>query len=111
MYNLYSVWYKYILFHQCYVTYQALQPLGPTVRKQMEKLQPQHFLVLMVMDSVGHLPVTVEVTVHGTLQHLTVVRKYEPQRDKNKMTYVPSHGSDQPGHPPSLISLRSAFNG
>ena len=33
--------------------------------------------------------------------------KYELPRDKtNKMTCAPSEDSDQPGHPPSLISLR-----
>ena len=32
---------------------------------------------------------------------------YEPPHDKtNKMACVPSEDSDQPGHPPSLISLR-----
>ena len=32
---------------------------------------------------------------------------FEPQHDKNnKMTCAPSEDSDQPGHPPSLISLR-----
>ena len=31
----------------------------------------------------------------------------EPHRDKtNKMACAPSEDSDQPGHPPSLISLR-----
>ena len=31
---------------------------------------------------------------------------YEPQHDKtNKMSYVPSEDSDQPGHPPSLIRV------
>ena len=33
-------------------------------------------------------------------------RKYEPPHDKtNKMACAPSEDSDQPGHPPSLISL------
>ena len=32
---------------------------------------------------------------------------YEPPHDKtNKMACAPSEDSDQPGHPPSLISLR-----
>ena len=36
------------------------------------------------------------------------LRKYEPPHDKtNKMTFALSEDSDQPGHPPSLISLRS----
>ena len=31
---------------------------------------------------------------------------FEPPHDKNnKMTFAPSEDSDQPGHPPSLISL------
>ena len=31
---------------------------------------------------------------------------YEPHRDKsNKMACAPSKDSDQPGHPPSLISV------
>ena len=31
----------------------------------------------------------------------------EPQHDKtNKIAYTPSEDSDQPGHPPGLISLR-----
>ena len=35
-----------------------------------------------------------------------------PPHDKtNKMTFVPSEDSDQPGHPPCLISLRCALNG
>ena len=34
---------------------------------------------------------------------------YEPEHDKtNKMTYVPSADSEQPGHPPTLISIRVA---
>ena len=37
---------------------------------------------------------------------------YEPHRDKtNKMACVPSEDSDQPRHPPSLISLHCALNG
>ena len=33
--------------------------------------------------------------------------KNEPPHDKtNKMTCAPSEDSDQPGHPPSLISIR-----
>ena len=36
----------------------------------------------------------------------------QPVHDKtNKKTCVPSEDSDQPGHPPSLISLRYALNG
>ena len=32
---------------------------------------------------------------------------YEPPHDKtNKMACAPSEDSDQPGHPPSLISVR-----
>ena len=32
---------------------------------------------------------------------------FEPSHDKiNKMAFAPSKDSDQPGHPPSLISLR-----
>ena len=34
------------------------------------------------------------------------VKSFEPQHDKtNKMTCVPSKDSDQPGHPPSLITV------
>ena len=37
---------------------------------------------------------------------------YEPAHDKtNKMACAPSEDSDQPGHPPSLISLRCALSG
>ena len=37
---------------------------------------------------------------------------FEPPRDKtNKLTCAPSEDSDQPWHPPSLISLRCALNG
>ena len=33
-------------------------------------------------------------------------KHFEPPHDKpNKMTSVPSEDSDQPGHPPSLISV------
>ena len=36
----------------------------------------------------------------------------EPHRDKTiKMACAPSEDSDQPRHPPSLISLRCALNG
>ena len=36
----------------------------------------------------------------------------EPQHDKtSKLTCAPSEDSDQPGHLPSLISLRCALNG
>ena len=34
-----------------------------------------------------------------------------PHDKTNKMTCAPSKDSDQPGHPPSLISLRCALNG
>ena len=38
--------------------------------------------------------------------------KNEPRHEKtNKMTFAPSEDSDQPGHPPSLISLRCALSG
>ena len=38
--------------------------------------------------------------------------KNEPPDDKtNKMACAPSKDSDQPGHPPSLISLHCALNG
>ena len=47
-------------------------------------------------------------------QHTKVVKNgttYEPPHDKtNKMT-APNEDSDQPGHPPSLISLRRALSG
>ena len=33
-------------------------------------------------------------------------KKHEPPRDNtNKLTCAPSENSDQPGHPPSLISV------
>ena len=33
-------------------------------------------------------------------------KRFEPPYDKtNKMTFVPSEDSDQPGHPPSLIRV------
>ena len=42
-----------------------------------------------------------------TTAPLTGSKKNEPHRDKtNKMACAPSEDSDQPGHPPSLISLR-----
>ena len=38
--------------------------------------------------------------------------KYESAHDKtNKMICAPSEDLDQPGHPPSLISLRCVFSG
>ena len=38
--------------------------------------------------------------------------KNEPRHEKpNEMTFAPSEGSDQPGHPPSLISLCCALSG
>ena len=38
---------------------------------------------------------------------ISVFTCYEPPRDKtNKMECAPSEDSDQPWHPPSLISLR-----
>ena len=44
--------------------------------------------------------------------HLIFDNIYEPQHDKtNKMACAPSKDSDQPGHSPSLISLRCALNG
>ena len=43
---------------------------------------------------------------------LVVGPTYEPQLYKtNKMISAPSEDSDQPGYPPSLISLRSAETG
>ena len=45
--------------------------------------------------------------VHFLRKRETTINKTEPPRDKtNKMEYAPSEDSDQPGHPPSLISLR-----
>ena len=44
--------------------------------------------------------------------NLLSIPTYEPPPDKtNKMACVPSEDSDQPGHPPRLISLRYALNG
>ena len=41
---------------------------------------------------------------------LNLTLTYEPHRDKaNKMACAPSEDSDQPGHPPSLISLRCPY--
>ena len=46
------------------------------------------------------------VFVSFAVKLLTV---YEPPHDKtNKMACAPSEDSDQPGHPPSLISLHCA---
>ena len=43
----------------------------------------------------------------GSCKIITVSTWNEPSHDKtNKMTCAPSEDSDQPGHPPSLISLR-----
>ena len=40
------------------------------------------------------------------LYSITTVFRFEPPHDKtNKMVCVPSKDTDQPGHPPSLISL------
>ena len=36
---------------------------------------------------------------------------YEPRHDKTNETCAPSEDSHQPGHPPSLISLRCVLNG
>ena len=37
-------------------------------------------------------------------------KHFEPPHDKpNKMTFVPSEDSDQPGHPPSLIRVFAVF--
>ena len=41
-----------------------------------------------------------------SISNINVLAMYEPSHDKtNKMTCAPSEDSDQPGHPPSLISL------
>ena len=43
---------------------------------------------------------------------LNISPKFQPLHDKtNKMVCAPSKDSDQPGHSPSLISLRWALNG
>ena len=47
-------------------------------------------------------------------QHMFLWRnkKNEPAHEKiNKMACAPSKDSDQPGHPPNLISLHCALNG
>ena len=46
------------------------------------------------------------------IYHLNSIKLFEPSHDKTyKMSCAPSVGSDQSGHPPSLISLRCALNG
>ena len=46
-------------------------------------------------------------TLHA---HCYILNEYEPPHDKtNKMECAPSEGSDQPGHLPSLISLRCPY--
>ena len=51
----------------------------------------------------------------ATSENKDALSECEPPHDKtNKMAFVPSEDSDQPGHPPSLIrvfALRSALNG
>ena len=48
-----------------------------------------------------------------TIFHIQSVNSIsEPPHDKtNKMACAPSEDSDQPGHPPSLISLRCPHEG
>ena len=42
--------------------------------------------------------------------YYTGKKVYEPAHDKTyKMAYAPSKDSDQPRHPPSLISLRCPY--
>ena len=47
-----------------------------------------------------------EKLLTGTLSLNTNKKHFEPPHDKtNKMTFVPSEDSDQPGHLPSLIRV------
>ena len=46
------------------------------------------------------------------MKHDLIDKLYEPKHDKsNKMTCEPSEDSDQPGHPPSLISHHCTLSG
>ena len=46
------------------------------------------------------------------MKNVNIPIKNEPRHDKNKQSEcAPSEDSDQPGHPPSLISLHCALNG
>ena len=53
----------------------------------------------------GNFPMKLEIQV-------LISSLNELQHNKtNKMTCVPSEDTDQPGHPPSLMSLRCALGG
>ena len=54
------------------------------------------------------MPIQISFSTSIQLAHEKMVLiTYDPPYDKtNKMECAPSEHSDQPGHPPSLISLR-----
>ena len=71
----------------------------------MRKGQQEDVEVAPRSDSLTAVDVTVSI---GPSRWSVVDRDWiEPPHDKtNKVTCAPSEDSDQPGHPPSLISLR-----
>ena len=71
------------------------------------------FLIIVFFFSSTHIPFQTTETFKNFFKVKTLmIYITEPRHDKtNKVTVHPSEDSDQPGHPPSLISLRCAPNG
>ena len=78
------------------------------VQKQMVRL------CTLSLTWLSHVVYAQRIDMHGKLMWKTyaVEIKHETQHEKNnKMNRAPSEDSDQPGHPPSLISLSCALSG
>ena len=71
----------------------------------------QKLIVLKILGMLGHLVICLAMQLLFLLTAYCLFKRenkphLEPPHDKtNKMTYVPSEDSNQPGHPPNLIRV------
>ena len=80
-------------------------------KKKKKNIISVHFCLSLLFSNhiVSSFPLLLFAYFQLHSLHLFI---FEPPRDKtNKMACAPSEDSDQPGHPPSLISLRCVLNG
>ena len=82
-----------------------------SLRKTMESLPGVPSTLIFFLDPQMHLKfIFKKCECQGPSLYIQITN--EPARDKTyKIACAPSEDSDQPGHPPSLMSLRCALSG
>ena len=80
---------------------------GQPVQTQIRMLLAEYCLATLLHDKTSLFKLLDNYSSFlGCPKFLDFYGIFEPSHDKtNKMTYAPSEGSDQPGHPPSLIRV------